>query len=68
MHTEQQRDPPQVLTSKPAYQVGETLEANCTSSPAQPVADITWLVNGKPVSTVHPETASLTFQNRASYI
>ncbi|PNF27933.1 hypothetical protein B7P43_G17779 [Cryptotermes secundus] len=50
---ETQRDPPHVLTSKPVYQVGETLEANCTSSPARPIAHITWLVNGEPVSTVH---------------
>lgn len=56
VYAETQRDPPQVLTSKPVYQVGETLEANCTSSPAQPVAGITWLVNGKAVSTVHDET------------
>ncbi|XP_023720295.1 uncharacterized protein LOC111871427 [Cryptotermes secundus] len=44
-----QRDPPHVLTSKPVYQAGETLEANCTSSPARPIAHITWLVNGEPV-------------------
>ncbi|PNF16229.1 hypothetical protein B7P43_G15301 [Cryptotermes secundus] len=48
-----QRDPPQVLTSKPVYQVGETLEANCTTSPSRPIAHITWLVNGKSVSRAH---------------
>ncbi|KDR21758.1 hypothetical protein L798_02701 [Zootermopsis nevadensis] len=45
---ETQRDPPEVLIPKSAYQVGERLEVNCTSSPARPVADITWLVNGIP--------------------
>jgi hypothetical protein len=50
---ETQRDPPQLLTSKPVYQVGETIEANCTTSPSRPIAHITWLVNGKPVSRVH---------------
>ncbi|KAJ9585443.1 hypothetical protein L9F63_002751, partial [Diploptera punctata] len=43
-----QRNAPQLLTAKPAYKVGETLEANCTSSPARPTAHVTWLVNGKP--------------------
>lgn len=61
VYTETQRDPPEVRISKPVYQVGETLKANCTSSPAQPVADIKWFVNGKPVSTVRPGTDSLTF-------
>ncbi|XP_021915190.1 uncharacterized protein LOC110827656 isoform X2 [Zootermopsis nevadensis] len=50
---ETQRDPPEVLIPKSAYQVGERLEVNCTSSPARPVADITWLVNGIPVKEDH---------------
>ncbi|XP_069677284.1 uncharacterized protein [Periplaneta americana] len=46
---QKQRDPPQVLMSRAVYRVGDTLEANCTSSPARPLAHITWLVNGRPV-------------------
>ncbi|PSN46963.1 hypothetical protein C0J52_12571 [Blattella germanica] len=53
MCLEMQREPPHVSTSKHVYQVGETLEANCTTSPARPLAHVTWLVNEKPVSTNH---------------
>ncbi|XP_012288220.1 uncharacterized protein LOC105703971 [Orussus abietinus] len=53
-----QTDNPQITFKKAVYEVGEYLEANCTSSPARPVPYLTWLINGKEVDvtlvTVYP--------------
>ncbi|XP_025157876.1 uncharacterized protein LOC105184987 isoform X2 [Harpegnathos saltator] len=40
---------PKITFKKSVYVVGESLEANCTSSPARPVPYITWFINGKEV-------------------
>lgn len=37
---------PNITFEKSVYVVGESLEANCSSSPAHPVPYITWLING----------------------
>ncbi|XP_072940907.1 uncharacterized protein [Epargyreus clarus] len=37
---------PQVHAQKSWYSVGDMLRANCTSPPADPPANLTWLVNG----------------------
>ncbi|XP_077262312.1 uncharacterized protein LOC143897487 isoform X1 [Temnothorax americanus] len=40
---------PTIRFEKSVYVVGESLEVNCTSSPARPVPYITWFINGKEV-------------------
>lgn len=40
---------PKITFQKNMYMVGESLEANCTSSTAYPVPYITWFINGKEV-------------------
>ncbi|KAM0726333.1 Carcinoembryonic antigen-related cell adhesion molecule 6 [Formica fusca] len=40
---------PKITFQKSMYVVGESLEANCTSSAAYPVPYITWFINGKEV-------------------
>ncbi|CAL1682669.1 unnamed protein product [Lasius platythorax] len=40
---------PKITFEKSMYVVGESLEANCTSSAAHPVPYITWFINGKEV-------------------
>ncbi|XP_072761367.1 uncharacterized protein [Anoplolepis gracilipes] len=40
---------PKIIFQKSMYEVGESLEANCTSSAAYPVPYITWFINGKEV-------------------
>lgn len=49
--TEVPRHRPSLSGIKPRYRVGDILWANCTSSGSRPAANITWLINGKPVST-----------------
>lgn len=53
---------PIVQVQKSWYSVGDMLRANCTSPPADPTANLTWLLNGQevkglniPMSTPHPE-------------
>ncbi|KAL0125730.1 hypothetical protein PUN28_004649 [Cardiocondyla obscurior] len=41
---------PSIKFKKRVYVIGESLEANCTSSPAHPVPYITWFINGKEVN------------------
>ncbi|XP_012216724.1 uncharacterized protein [Linepithema humile] len=45
----QQVKNPEITFQKNMYVVGESLEANCTSSAAHPVPYITWFINGKEV-------------------
>lgn len=40
---------PKIIFEKSIFVVGESLEANCTSSSASPVPYITWFINGKEV-------------------
>ncbi|XP_020278523.1 uncharacterized protein LOC109852097 [Pseudomyrmex gracilis] len=42
-----QKTKPKITFKKNMYVVGESLEANCTSSVAHPVPYITWFINGK---------------------
>ncbi|XP_050428482.1 uncharacterized protein LOC126838245 [Adelges cooleyi] len=42
----QERDPV-IKISKVVFNVGEILEATCTSGPSKPVPEITWLINGR---------------------
>lgn len=41
---------PKITFGKAEYQVGEILEANCTTSPARPPPHITWFINKQKVS------------------
>ncbi|XP_028038577.1 uncharacterized protein LOC114249270 [Bombyx mandarina] len=40
---------PKVRAQKSWYSVGDMLRANCTSPPADPAANLTWLLNGQEV-------------------
>lgn len=44
-----QLEDPHITFRKPKYYVGEQLEVNCTSAPARPTPEVTWLLNGKQV-------------------
>ncbi|XP_008557070.1 uncharacterized protein LOC103577947 [Microplitis demolitor] len=55
-----QSDNPHITFKKAVYTVGEVLEANCTSAPANPVPHLTWLINGLEVI----ETRVTTFPYR----
>ncbi|XP_039313955.1 uncharacterized protein LOC105193607 isoform X2 [Solenopsis invicta] len=44
-----QSEIPRITFKKSVYVVGESLEANCSSSPALPVPYITWFINGEEV-------------------
>lgn len=49
MIVESQSKDPHITFNQANYTVGDILDANCTSSPATPVPELTWLVNGKKV-------------------
>ncbi|XP_018363642.1 PREDICTED: uncharacterized protein LOC108761536 [Trachymyrmex cornetzi] len=55
-----QNENPRITFKKSVYVVGESLEANCSSSPAHPVPYITWFINGEEVDitlvTHYPHT------------
>ncbi|KAK7590680.1 hypothetical protein V9T40_002293 [Parthenolecanium corni] len=42
-----QSENPRISFNEADYKVGDILDANCTSSPATPVPELTWLLNGK---------------------
>ncbi|CAK9805196.1 hypothetical protein ANTPLA_LOCUS4365 [Anthophora plagiata] len=44
-----QTENPKITFKKSVYVVGQSLEANCTSSAAHPVPHLTWYINGKEV-------------------
>nr|XP_031839065.1 uncharacterized protein LOC116429832 [Nomia melanderi] len=46
---EPQTENPKITFKKSMYVVGESLEANCTSSAAHPVPQLTWFINGEEV-------------------
>ncbi|XP_044759851.1 uncharacterized protein LOC123317402 [Coccinella septempunctata] len=72
---EPQLEDPKITFNKETYEIGEVLEANCTTAPARPPPHITWLINGEKV--VDKLTKSFTngfvhgkgyFEQRASSI
>jgi hypothetical protein len=44
---------PRITGIKEKYQIGESLEALCTSWQSHPPANLTWFINEEPVSTVN---------------
>lgn len=48
---ETQSKDPHITFNQDNYTSGDILDANCTSSPATPVPELTWLLNGKKVGT-----------------
>ncbi|RZF40427.1 hypothetical protein LSTR_LSTR011197 [Laodelphax striatellus] len=44
-----QMEDPRISFRKPTYSVGDWIEVNCTSAPANPTPHVTWLLNGKQV-------------------
>lgn len=40
---------PTIEIFKEVFNVGDMLDATCTSGPSKPVPEITWLVNGRRV-------------------
>ncbi|XP_021189076.1 uncharacterized protein LOC110375326 [Helicoverpa armigera] len=55
--------PPQLKADKDRYQPGEVLQANCTSSPARPGANLTIYINEEPLrsseTSLHPTESGL---------
>ena len=45
-------DVPLITGGKLRYSIGDTIDVNCTSSKSKPAADISWFINGKPVSKI----------------
>jgi hypothetical protein len=43
--------PPEIHTEYDRYEPGETLRANCSSSPSKPSASLSFFINNIPVST-----------------
>ena len=41
---------PKITVDRPRLPAGDTLRANCTSGASRPAPNITWTINGKPVS------------------
>lgn len=46
---EPQEEDPVITFNKDTYEIGEILEANCTTGPARPPPHITWLINNERV-------------------
>ncbi|XP_014610305.1 PREDICTED: uncharacterized protein LOC106790117 [Polistes canadensis] len=44
-----QTENPMIMFEKSVYEIGDYLEANCSSSAALPVPHLTWFINGKEV-------------------
>lgn len=42
---------PELKVERPRYNRGETLRANCTAHPSNPAANVTWSLNGVPVTS-----------------
>ena len=43
--------PPEIHTEHDRYELGDTLRANCSSSPSKPSASLSFFINNNPVST-----------------
>ncbi|XP_060531633.1 uncharacterized protein LOC132705194 [Cylas formicarius] len=39
---------PKISGGKPRYQIGDTVNVNCTSGRSKPVAQLNWMINGEP--------------------
>lgn len=49
LFSEIQNTDPTIEIFKDVFNVGDILDATCTSGPSKPVPEITWLVNGRRV-------------------
>ncbi|XP_044272783.1 uncharacterized protein LOC123016446 isoform X1 [Tribolium madens] len=56
---EPQDSDPTITFNKSTYEIGEVLEANCTTASARPPPHITWLINGEKV----PDALTKRFSN-----
>lgn len=54
-----QTGPPKILFKKRHFIIGENLIANCTTAKSYPQSHITWLINGKKVGSVFPQSLSI---------
>lgn len=52
---EPQNADPIITFNKDTYEVGEILEANCTTAPARPPPHVTWLINNEKVNIKNKE-------------
>lgn len=43
---------PKITGGKPRYQIGDTVRVNCTSGRSKPAAQLSWYINGDPVSII----------------
>ncbi|XP_047527069.1 uncharacterized protein LOC125064188 [Vanessa atalanta] len=59
---------PLVHSQKSWYTVGDMLRANCTSPPAEPQANITWLLNGYEVKGLDIPPPDMAFSRREPVI
>lgn len=50
LFSEPQEDNPKITFNRDSYEIGDILEANCTTSPAKPPPHITWLINKEKVT------------------
>ncbi|KAG5891908.1 hypothetical protein JTB14_013375 [Gonioctena quinquepunctata] len=48
---------PVIKFKKDQYEIGEVLEANCTTAPSKPPPHITWLINKEKVSFIYMQKA-----------
>jgi hypothetical protein len=55
---------PRITGIKEKYQIGETLEALCTSWQSHPPANLTWFINEEPVSLPDTHAHSVLFTRR----
>lgn len=47
---------PRITGGRPRYQIGDKVRLNCTSGRSKPAAQLSWFINGEPVSfLIHPE-------------
>lgn len=44
------KEDPVITGGKLRYSLGDPVDVNCTSANSKPAADISWFINGKPVS------------------
>ncbi|XP_072397935.1 uncharacterized protein [Diabrotica undecimpunctata] len=56
---EPQETDPEITFNKNTYEIGEVLEANCTTAPSRPPPHITWLINNEKV----PDKLTKSFSN-----
>ncbi|VVD02711.1 unnamed protein product [Leptidea sinapis] len=59
---------PIVRAQKSWYSVGDMLRANCTSSPADPPANLTWLLNGYEVKGLDIPVPEVSYNRKQSFI